>query len=163
MLWVYDAAFELSRIGGGSEYAIVEVQLIASRNLIQWQRVGNRQPVIARGAPGTFDSHMIFYHSRPLVVGDEWWVYYVGFNEGHAAKALYDEALREQYWAEIRAGRRHFPAIGLAKVRRDGVCLARRRGGRRHADDAADAAGRGPAGGERDGGPRWGADGGGAG
>ena len=94
---MYDAAFELSRIGGGSEYAIVEVQLIASRNLIQWQRVGNRQPVIARGAPGTFDSHMIFYHSRPLVVGDEWWVYYVGFNEGHAAKALYDEALRERY------------------------------------------------------------------
>ena len=120
MLWVYDAALELSRIGGGSEYAIVEVQLIASRNLIQWQRVGNRQPVIARGELGTFDSHMIFYHSRPLTVGDEWWVYYVGFNEGHAAKALYDEALRERYWADIRAGRRHFPAIGLAKVRRDG-------------------------------------------
>ena len=42
MLWVYDAAFELSRIGGGSEYAIVEVQLIASRNLIHWQP--RRQP-----------------------------------------------------------------------------------------------------------------------
>ena len=53
-------------------------------------------------------------------MGDEWWVYYVGFNEGHAAKALYDNALRERYWAEIKAGRRHFPAIGLAKVRRDG-------------------------------------------
>ena len=25
---------------------------------------------------------MIFYHSYPLAVGDEWWVYYVGFNEG---------------------------------------------------------------------------------
>ncbi|MAG36915.1 MAG: hypothetical protein CL878_11830 [Dehalococcoidia bacterium] len=120
MIWVYDAAFELSRIGGGSEYAIVEAQLVASRNLIHWHRAGSRQPVIARGEPGTFDSHMIFYHSRPLTVGDEWWVYYVGFNEGHAAKALYDEALREQYWADIRVGRRHFPAVGLAKVRRDG-------------------------------------------
>ena len=120
LVWVYDAAFELSRIGGGSEYAIVDVQLIASRNLIHWHRAGSRQPVIARGDPGTFDSHMIFYHSRPIPVGDEWWVYYVGFNEGHAAKALYDDAMREQYWADIRAGRRHFPAVGLAKVRRDG-------------------------------------------
>jgi len=120
LIWVYDAAFELSRIGGGSEYATVEVQLIASRDLIHWHRAGNRQPVIARGEPGTFDSHMIFYHSRPLTVGDEWWVYYVGFNEGHAAKALYDDKMRQQYWAAIRAGKRHFPAVGLAKIRRDG-------------------------------------------
>ena len=120
LIWVYDAAFDIGRLGGGNEYAIVEVQLAASRNLIHWQRLGNRQPVIARGAPDTFDSHMIFYHSMPVTVGDEWWVYYVGFNEGHAARLCYTEALRDQYWADVRAGKRHFPAIGLAKVRRDG-------------------------------------------
>ena len=120
LIWVYDASFDIARLGGGNEYAIVDVQLAASRNLIHWQRLGNRQPVIARGAPGTFDSHMIFYHSMPVTVGDEWWVYYVGFNEGHAARLCYTEALREQYWADVRAGTRHFPAVGLAKVRRDG-------------------------------------------
>ena len=66
------------------------------------------------------DSHMIFFHSLPLTMGDEWWIYYMGFNEGHAAKGFYDDALRHQYHADVRAGRRHFPAIGLAKVRRDG-------------------------------------------
>jgi hypothetical protein len=96
------------------------VQLVSSRDLIHWHRVGSRQPVIGRGEPGTFDSHMIFYHSLPVTVGDEWWVYYVGFNEGHAAKACYDEPMRQQYHADVKAGRRHFPAVGLAKVRREG-------------------------------------------
>ena len=63
---------------------------------------------------------MIFYHSWPLAVGDEWWVYYVGFNEGHAARSVYDEAMRQQYHADVKAGRRHFQKVGLAKVRRDG-------------------------------------------
>ena len=110
LLWAYDASFECSRLGMGNQYAIVEVQLVASRDLLHWERLGDRQPVIARGTPDAFDSHMIFYHSFPVVVGDEWWVYYAGFNE----------ALRQQYQADVQAGRRHFPAIGLAKVRREG-------------------------------------------
>ena len=118
--WTYDVACDLTRIGRGNEYAIVDVQLIASRDLVHWQRIGHRQPVLGRGNPDSFDSHMIFYHSLPLTVGDEWWVYYMGFNEGHAAKSCYDDALRRQYRADVRAGRRHFPALGLAKVRRDG-------------------------------------------
>ena len=124
LIWVYDAAFDIGRIGGGNEYAIVDVQLATSRDLIHWHRAGDRQPVISRGEPGTFDSHMIFYHSMPVAVGDEWWVYYVGFNEGHAARLCYDETMRQQYWADVRAGKRHFPAVGLAKVRRDG-CISR--------------------------------------
>ena len=118
--WTYDIAFNLTRLGRGNEYAIVDVQLIASRDLVHWQRIGHRQPVIGRGDPDSFDSHMIFYHSLPLTVGDEWWVYYMGFNEGHAAKGCYDDAMRQQLHEDVRAGRRHFPAMGLAKVRRDG-------------------------------------------
>ena len=120
LVWIYDASFEMGRLGAGNQYAIVDIQLVSSRDLIHWQRVGNRQPVITRGDPGTFDSHMIFYHSYPITVGDEWWVYYVGFNEGHTARSCYDEAMRQQYHADVKAGRRHFPAIGLAKVRREG-------------------------------------------
>ena len=63
---------------------------------------------------------MIFYHSFPIPVGDEWWVYYAGFNEGHAARWIYDEPMRRQYQADVKAGRRHFQKFGLAKVRRDG-------------------------------------------
>ena len=72
------------------------------------------------GRPQFYMGNVDFYHSFPLTVGDEWWVYYMGFNEGHAAKNCYDDALRRQYHADVRAGRRHFPALGLAKVRRDG-------------------------------------------
>jgi hypothetical protein len=133
LLWVYDAAYEMSRLGTNNQYAIVEVQLVVSRDGVHWRRVGDRRPVIPRGAPGAFDSHMIFYHSLPVAAGDEWWLYYVGFNEGHSARTCYTEALRERYWADVAAGRRHLPAIGLARVRQEGF-----------ASLAADAAGAAP-------------------
>lgn len=120
LLWVYDASYELSRLGTGNQYAIVEVQLVASRDGLHWRRVGGRRPVIPRGAPGAFDSHMIFYHALPIAVGDEWWIYYVGFNEGHAARNGYTEEQRARYWAGVAAGERHLPSIGLGRVRREG-------------------------------------------
>jgi len=120
LLWVYDASYEMSRLGTGNQYAIVEVQLVASRDGLHWRRVGDRQPVIPRGAPDAFDSHMIFYHALPIAVGDEWWLYYVGFNEGHTARNCYTEHLREQYWADVARGARHLPSVGLGKVRREG-------------------------------------------
>jgi hypothetical protein len=120
LLWVYDAAYEMSRLGTGNQYAIVEVQLVASRDGLHWRRVGARRPVIPRGAPDAFDSHMIFYHSLPIAVGDEWWIYYVGFNEGHSARTCYTDELRERYWAGVARGSRHLPSIGLARVRQEG-------------------------------------------
>ncbi|MBM4436643.1 MAG: hypothetical protein FJ029_05295, partial [Actinobacteria bacterium] len=127
LLWVFDAAMEFSRVGSNNQYAIVEVQLVTSRDLIHWERAGDRQPVIPRGPADAFDSHMIFYHSLPLPIGDEWWIYYMGFNEGHAARMGYTEELRARYWAEVRAGRRHFPSVGLGRVRQEGFIS--RRGG----------------------------------
>jgi hypothetical protein len=120
LLWVYDASYEMSRLGTGNQYAIVEVQLVVSRDGLHWRRVGERQPVIPRGAPDAFDSHMIFYHALPIAVGDEWWIYYVGFNEGHTARNCYTDERRERYWAEVAQGRRHLPSIGLGKVRQEG-------------------------------------------
>jgi hypothetical protein len=120
LLWVYDAAYEMSRLGTSNQYAIVEVQLVASRDGVHWRRVGNRQAVIPRGAPDAFDSHMIFYHALPIAVGDEWWIYYVGFNEGHTARSAYSEPMREAYWADVGLGKRHLPSIGLGRIRQEG-------------------------------------------
>ena len=52
MIWIYDASYEFTRFGSGNQYAIVDVQLAASRDLLHWERLGGRQPVIARGGPG---------------------------------------------------------------------------------------------------------------
>jgi hypothetical protein len=63
---------------------------------------------------------MIFYHALPIAVGDEWWIYYVGFNEGHTARSAYTDPLREAYWAAVARGARHLPSIGLGKIRQEG-------------------------------------------
>ena len=98
----------------------MEVQLAASRDLFHWERIGGRQPVIPLGSHEAFDSTMIFYHSLPIEVEDEWWIYYVGFNEGHAARMSYTEELRQKYWDDVKAAKRFLPSIGLGKVRKEG-------------------------------------------
>ena len=120
LLWIFDAAFEGSRLGGHNQQALVDVQLVSSRNLVHWHRAGNRQPVLTRGDPESFDSAMIFYHSLPLTVGDEWWVYYCGHATAHSSVSYADPVVRERFLEDVRAGRRQFPAIGLAKIRREG-------------------------------------------
>ena len=120
LLWIYDASYNLARQGAANEYATMEVQLVASRDLYHWHRLGGRQPLIPRGEVGASDSHMIFGHSQPIWVGDEWWLYYVGYNEGHAARLAYDDAMRQAYWDEVARGRRHLPSIGLGRARREG-------------------------------------------
>ena len=40
MIWIYDASYEFSRFGSGNQYAIVDVQLAASRDLLHWERLG---------------------------------------------------------------------------------------------------------------------------
>ncbi|MBM4438275.1 MAG: hypothetical protein FJ029_13870, partial [Actinobacteria bacterium] len=120
-LWVFEPAFECSRLGGGNQHGIVHVQLAASRDLIHWERIGGRRPILDRGAPGSFDAAMIFYHSFPIPAGDEWRVYYAGFDTAHTPGPYLDPEVAERWLAEVRAGRRQLPAIGLATVRREGL------------------------------------------
>ncbi len=119
-LWVFEPAFEVSRLGAGNQHGPVHVQLVASRDLIHWHRVGDRQPILAHGEPGSFDAAMIFYHSFPMSVGDEWWFYYCGADTFHTQWPYLDDAVRIPHLEDVRAGRRQLPAIGLAKIRRDG-------------------------------------------
>ena len=119
-LWVFDVAFECHRIGGGNQHGPLHVQLVASRDLVNWTRIGDREPILDRGQPGSFDAGMIFYHSLPVTVGDEWWIYYAGFDSCHTPGPYVEASLQAKRLREVAEGRRQLPAIGLAKIRRGG-------------------------------------------
>ena len=63
---------------------MVDIQLAFSRDGIEWQRVGNRQPVLTYGMPDRFDSHGIYVYSPPVVLEEEIRVYYQGQDEAHS-------------------------------------------------------------------------------
>lgn len=64
----------------------LDVQLITSADGRHWQRTEKREPIIARGAPGTFDAGSIFSVGSTMVhVRDETWVYYTGISTSHGA------------------------------------------------------------------------------
>jgi len=56
------------------------VQLVASRDLRSWQRVGDRQPFIGSSplGAGAYDLTQILGPSSPIVRDDELWFYYTG-------------------------------------------------------------------------------------
>ena len=119
-LWVFEPAFECSRLGGANQHGPVHVQLVSSRDLIHWHRAGDRQPILAPGEPGSFDAAMIFGITFPLPMGAEWGCYYAGTGIFHTAWPYLDAHIRLPFMEDLRAGRRQPPAIGLAKVRREG-------------------------------------------
>jgi hypothetical protein len=64
----------------------LDVQLITSTGGTKWQRTEKREPIIARGAAGSFDAGSIFGVSNTAVhVGDETWIYYTGMTTSHGA------------------------------------------------------------------------------
>ncbi len=64
----------------------LDVQLITSSDGKKWQRTDKREPIIARGAAGSFDAGSIFGVSNTAVhVGDETWIYYTGMTTSHGA------------------------------------------------------------------------------
>jgi len=62
---------------------MVDVQLLFSRDGIEWQRVGNRHPILTYGMPDRFDSHQVYVSGPPLILDDEIRVYYLGQDEAH--------------------------------------------------------------------------------
>ncbi len=84
----------------------VDIQLAFSRDNRAWMRAGERQVFIPNGPlADDFDWGMVYVMQHPLVVGDEIWFYYVGFNGFHWATKRH----------ELQGG-----AVGLAKLRLDG-------------------------------------------
>jgi hypothetical protein len=64
----------------------VDVQLAFSRDDRHWTHAGNRQTFIGNSKrPGDYDHGVIYTMHRPMVVGDEIWIYYVGYSGLHWA------------------------------------------------------------------------------
>lgn len=83
---------------------VLDNQLAFSRDLMNWQRIGDRQPILARGDEGTWDSkHVSLTDTAPVLEGDTLRFFYGGKNAPH-----------------YQAG---FGALGTGTLRRDGfVC-----------------------------------------
>jgi len=133
LLWVFDISGWgpptwggkdfVRRPGAGGEDGPVYVQLTSSRDLVSWQRVGHRQPFIPLGGPDSHESGQLYTTNRPIVVGDEIWIYYSGAASTHG---------HPRYWAREtdnypqilqaieRASPRVAETINIAKLRLDG-------------------------------------------
>ncbi|MAV34593.1 MAG: hypothetical protein CMJ59_03960 [Planctomycetaceae bacterium] len=86
-----------------------DVQLMSSRDLKSWRRLGNREPFLTAShlGAGAWDECSVSPPSYPLVHGDELWFYYTG---------------AKYYGPVLLEHGRHRPsnAICLAVLRRDG-------------------------------------------
>ena len=81
----------------------LDTQLCWSRDGRHWQRVGHRDPVLARGGEGSWDSHWVVpTNNAPEAVGDRMRFWYSGGGTHHGSKGG------------------HRRAMGLASIRRDG-------------------------------------------
>lgn len=79
----------------------IRAELAWSRDGIQFQRMPHRPKLCEYGPAGSWDDNMIFASPSWVEVGDEWWIYYSGWDGPHGTSN--------------RTG-----AIGLATVRKEG-------------------------------------------
>ncbi|MSP12885.1 MAG: hypothetical protein EXR62_08000 [Chloroflexi bacterium] len=99
----------------GNQDGTMHIQLVSSRDLRHWNRLGNREPFIELGAAGSWESEMVNGASTEFVtVGDDIWIYYSGFPFSHEDEALWQPEEAKGY-PRLRPG-----GVGLAKLRRDG-------------------------------------------
>lgn len=84
----------------------IYTELVTSRDGIHFQRFGGRPKLLEFGPEGSWDDEMIFASPGWVEVGDEWWIYYSGWNGPHGT-------------ADRDAG------IGLAKIRKQGFASLR--------------------------------------
>jgi uncharacterized protein YodC (DUF2158 family) len=90
---------------------VFQVELTTSPDGVRWAHAADRAPVIERGTPGSFDGGMVFTAARPLVVGEELWVYYCGWESTHGCY-WYEEPRTDE---PLRRG-----FISMGTLRRDG-------------------------------------------
>lgn len=90
-----------------------DIQMAWSWDLVNWTRTPKREPFIPNGPPGTFDSGFIGTAREPIVMGDELWFYYSGWDTPHVNKG--------NPWEKT------YPkaAVGIATIRLDGFCSMR--------------------------------------
>lgn len=81
-------------------------ELATSRDGYDFDRAVVRQKLIELGEPGSWDEYMIFASPDWVEMGDEWWIYYAGWNGPHGT-------------------RERDPGMGLAKIRKGGFVSLR--------------------------------------
>jgi hypothetical protein len=119
LLLVFYASYEYNRIGLANQSGPAEIQLVASRDLIDWYRLGDREPFIPKGKIGDFDWGMSWYCSLPIVQNDKLLFYYTGVVHNHGGEK--DVQVWQDMKAKVESGA--LPglcSIGLATLRRDG-------------------------------------------
>ena len=84
----------------------IRSELATSRDGLHWQRFPGRDQLIELGPQGSWDDEMIFAAASWVEVGDEWWIYYSGWDGPHGITE--------------RTG-----AIGLARIRKEGFASLR--------------------------------------
>lgn len=84
----------------------IHTELTVSRDGINWLRFPQRAKLIEYGPTGSWDDEMIFGSPSWVEVGDEWWIYYSGWDGPHGT-------------ADRTGG------IGLAKIRKEGFVSMR--------------------------------------
>jgi hypothetical protein len=65
----------------------VFIELLFSRDGINFVRCGNRQPFLNYGEEGSWDDQMVYTVGVPVVKNDEFYIYYNGFNFKHMSPA----------------------------------------------------------------------------
>jgi hypothetical protein len=91
----------------------IEAELAFSRDGTDFQRLPTRGKLLPLGPEGSWDDGMILAPTGWVEVGDEWWLYYSGWDGPHGAKE------------QEQAGRLRIGNIGLAKVRKEGFISMR--------------------------------------
>ena len=109
LLWVLNTSDEMASTTDDKESlrdGIVEVQLTSSRDLVHWQRVGEREPILPLGLPGDWDSSRIYPANFPFVLDDEIWIYYTGqtLSQGTVASGIGLAKLRLDGFVSLDAG-----------------------------------------------------------
>jgi len=84
----------------------IHTELAWSRDGVHFERLPTRPVMIERGPDGSWDDGMAFGSPFWVEVGDEWWIYYAGWDGPHGSK-------------ERTVG------IGLAKLRKEGFLSMR--------------------------------------
>ncbi len=84
----------------------IHSELAWSRDGFHFERLSGRPKLIEYGAEGNWDDEMIFASPSWVEVGDEWWIYYTGWDGPHGTPE--------------REG-----AVGLATVRKEGLISMR--------------------------------------
>ena len=101
LLYVFHTRVEEPIQRNFRNFGPIDVQLASSRDGINWDRAGDREPFIPNGPPGSIDAGEIFVARGPVAVDDELWFYYSPSATEHGVTG--------------RSG-----PICLAKLRRDG-------------------------------------------